>query len=185
MIGILIGLIGVIFQSCQGKNLIVDNGIPTSFNFGETGTFVNETFAVVVSPNTNVYLLVWDCYCPGDRFQIYDQNNNLLGVTNICETSSNGIPVDQTCKQEVYADNAQTCLNSPVHCRTGLYSDNPAVNLMTLMPGVYNLTIKVEVSYANIGSAFIGAYTVCGNSICCEDYLNCENVGGQVYTPPF
>ena len=112
-----------------------------AFSFGASHTFSYQNF--VINLKKPVWLTVNDCYCPGDRFQIFDMGKPIM-VTSDCPD------VTPSCEL-AYDSNAWSCMNNPNFCK--------GVSLLDV--GHHNLTIAVINSSLGGGAAFLRMDTIC------------------------
>ena len=127
-------------SNCQ-HNLIPDVGLyPFRFGRGNAGLFSPDTFFFLATGD-GVQLLVTDCFCPGDKFVIFDNGTPIGGAANAGVT-------DGTC--QVYEDQPLNCLASWEYSHL----------VMQLPAGPHNITIMAAFSPFNGGTGFIGLEAV-------------------------
>jgi hypothetical protein len=124
-----------------------------AFSYGPSHTFSYQNFLVKL--RQPVWLTVTDCYCPGDRFQVFDNGKPIM-VTTECPLVTPSCDVS-------YEDNAWSCLNNPDFCK----------GVVLLDAGHHNLTIATINSEVGGGAAFIRMDSIC------PQYVDPYNPTGQ------
>lgn len=116
------------------------------FGFGASGTLAYQTFFFYTpaTPST-IVLAVWDCYCPGDRFDAYLNDQYAFSTTSGCSNRTAYSPNSCT----PYQADPVGCLTSNVFCvgQQNLTSSR-----------YYNLTIRVAESYYGVGIGYISLF---------------------------
>lgn len=118
---------------------LVDQGI-YPFTFTKNSTWAFQTF--LINPVTPVFVNVWDCFCGGDSFEVYDNGNPLFTAIGNDDTEC-----------ETYGEYPLQCL-----VQQGVWASNWEL----LFPGPHNITIKVLNSPYNSGTGFISFNSWCG-----------------------
>lgn len=137
----------------ETKQLLYNSGY-YSFTFGPSGTPANENYIFLA--RTLTYLILTDCYCGGDTFQLYSGNQLLANVNGNCP--------GQTVECLNYQEDPNVCKDSAGFCSTRIVLD----------PGLYNLTLLVTNSIVGSGRAFVWIDQACNSTItgtflpCCE-----------------
>ena len=119
------------------------------FEFGRAGTWARQYYLLWVS--RPVEIQVWDCYCGGDAFSLYD-NGVLWGTTNWYCGDSNG-------KCNNFNIDPLVCLSERGWCKfvPGTYCPD-FDNTLVLSAGFHNLTLLTAKSFFNGGIGYIAAY---------------------------
>lgn len=131
----------------------LDQGV-YQFTFGKTGSFAYQTFEV--DSEIAVWVGVWDCFCPGDAFQLYvdDIPVNLGKQGKAALVEQGGRPLQPFCRPPLFSDSPLKCF---VNHEFGdaLDPGHFAGDQYLLEPGQHTITIQVIQSPFNAGSAFI------------------------------
>lgn len=147
------------FELKGNQRVIVDAGY-YSFNFGASFVTVRESFTFHSKRLTT--LTVFDCYCNGDQFQVYDTNLEII-------TTSVPTSIDNSCQG--YSDD-------PYWCQI-FGGDQWSNGNAQLNPGFHNITILPLSSPYGKGTGFLRVDTLCQNGSylqsCCTLYGNCKN----------
>lgn len=150
-------------SSFQYKNVkLVPNKGFYAFNFEGKGLPVETAFSFHYDRITT--LLVFDCFCSGDGFFVFD-NGELASITN-----TNGF------KECEYFS------SDPLECSSHLFLDPPnqwSISLSQLKPGVHNITILPYYTPYGAGTGFLRVDDACWltSSIfapCCRSDNSCE-----------
>lgn len=150
----------------QAKQLFYNSGF-FSFNFGPTGTLAFENYLFLA--RSPAYLVITDCFCGGDTFQLLNQDTLLADVSTNCS--------GQTSECLNYQEDPNVCKDSAGFCSQRVLLD----------PGFYNLTLLLTNSIVGSGRAFVWIDDACLSPItntnlpCCE-VLNTYDCNYQ-YTP--
>lgn len=148
------------FESYTEVNMLPDIGV-YAFQFGKAGTYAYQNFIV----NTDRMLLfeVFDCFCGGDYFSIYDWGQFRANQNYFCQNSD---------------DECSYYSKSPEYCFAGNYDDTFCYSYYYLQPGKHNLTIGVDYSPYNGGTGFARLTTVCQYQYyldsCCYRFDDCN-----------
>lgn len=137
--------------------LIPDRGA-YQFWFGEANTWAFQSFSLVyTSPRNLIYIQAFDCFSPGDSFNLYN-NGNFFAPS---------FPYFASPNHPDWSDNPQECFIRQFPWAVTY----PSVSL----PGYYNLTLFVNTSPQGYGSAFIIAFEFCTDigNLCCLKTNSC------------
>lgn len=130
-----------------------------AFDYGKSMTVFTSFFYFSKIPTA---LTLFDCYCSGDQFEIFD-NGILLGATNV-------LPDTGSTACLYYSDDPQICWSSPGACNQWSFLKYP------LPPGNHNLTISVIANPYGKGTGYLRIDDWCSSDLCCKIYFNqCPN----------
>lgn len=141
-------------SSFKPVKLYVDQGL-AHFTFNAAGEWAEQAFYFYSSKSTN--LQVFDCFCGGDQFRVYDNGKIVADANAGCTLASSDC--------NYYSRDPKTCLTQEGWCSF------PGIAL--LEPGTHNITIKTLVSFYGGGSGFVGLYSACQDGPCCDYPFNC------------
>lgn len=127
----------------QDVHVIPNRGI-YAFNFGETSIPIKSTFSFFAIVPT--LLSTWDCYCRGDAFDIFD-NNEYIDQTNF---GNNAIPACY-----YYSKDPQYCYNQAILQNEWLFAQT------ALSAGPHNITYVPFLSPFGSGTAFLRVGDLC------------------------
>ena len=112
----------------------------SAFAFGAAQAWAYQSFSFYI-PISNTYkVFVWDCFCPGDAFDVYLNGNFSFAVGTGCNPGS-----FNTVNCSPYSSDPTACFNAPGFC----FGQKP------LNSGFYNLTILVRLSFYGVGIGYI------------------------------
>ena len=115
------------------------------FLFGEPGTYAKQNY-VRDSPNYEL-LEVFDCYCGGDEFAIFDNGKFVNDVNMDCENAQ---------------PNCKTFSDIPKHCYySGLHEKAWCKVKAILAPGKHNISIGVISNMYHSGTGFVRLSALC------------------------
>jgi len=114
------------------------------FVFGPQGSFSNEF--VVYNPMNPIYLIVTDCYCGGDQFNLHLNSSTTIPITTGCDGST------ATC--DVYEEDPFMCMLGLGFCKESV----------VLTAGFNYLTFEVVRSYFKAGIGFVWTDEACLDS---------------------
>lgn len=143
------------------------DGATKAFHFTTSYGWAYESFRFTSAMST--FLFVWDCFCAGDAFRIYDNGVAILDV--------NPDPND--------FDDCNIRIDYPLFCfEAALFGQQLfAGNSTILPPGEHNLTIAILESPFSSGSAFltIKSMAIYGEIPACVETGSCDlaNIEGQ------
>lgn len=115
-----------------------------AFNFGAASLPIKTTFSFFAT--TLTLLSTWDCYCRGDAFDIFD-NNEYIDQTNF---GNNAIPACY-----YYSKDPRYCYNQAVLNNEWLFAQT------SLRPGPHNITYVPFLSPFGEGTAFLRVGDLC------------------------
>jgi len=126
-----------------------------AFDYGKSMTVLTSFFFFSKTPTA---VTLFDCYCSGDQFQLFD-NGIFVGVTN-------ALPDTGSTECLYYSDD-------PQFCWSGINSSNQWSYLTeSLPPGNHNLTINVIANPYGKGTGYIRVDDWCQSNLCCKLYFN-------------
>lgn len=109
-----------------------------AFNFGKTAVPIKQTFTFFATQQ--LLLTVWDCFCSGDSFNVFD-NQVFLGST--ARGPIEGKPCDY------YSCEPKECLTEAINLGHFYWYS------WTLLPGKHNVTMIPYLSPYGKGTAFL------------------------------
>lgn len=145
---------------------IDSGGVPFGFGLSQTWAF-QSFFFYLPAYSTSYSLILWDCFCSGDRFQAY-LNGSPFSTTNTnCTPISDYTP--GLC--DPYQSDPATCYLTDGFCTNGGQAENVIGGT-----GFYNLTIRVLESYYGVGIGYVGLYSLDEGDINCDSVMDCSNL---------
>jgi len=129
----------------KSAHIKVDIGL-YAFNFGEVGVSIRTKFEFFTKVST--ILTVFDCYCSGDNFAMFDGGDFIGGTL---------LPLSDKC--EFYSDDPFVCYNQ--------INGSWGIAHIRLNPGHHNVTITPYDSPFGKGTGFLRVNTACGVVPCC------------------
>lgn len=129
------------------SNLPVGSGF-YPFDFGATGSLVDTKFKLSTSEMT--VISAWDCFCPGDAFEILVDGRLASELKGDCLSIPEGV-----C-------DPQTTVMQPLSCaREALSGRSSYCYARTIVPKSAEISIRVKQSILGSGTGFIRADKAC------------------------